>query len=86
MRAADAWRSRASLFLKTQLQRLGCDGAYAVEKPRGFSIGGCVIFSRCVEPRDAALLLINGRTEARYNQWAREQIVGRERSQRASHP
>ena len=31
-------------ILKTQLQRLGCDGAGAGEKPRGFSIEGCVIF------------------------------------------
>ena len=32
-------------ILKTQLQCLGCDGACSVDKPRGFSIGGCVIFA-----------------------------------------
>jgi hypothetical protein len=37
-------RSRVIAILKTQLQPLGCDGSCAGEKPRGFSIGGCVIF------------------------------------------
>ena len=31
-------------ILKTQVRRLGCDGACPIERPRGFSIEGSVIF------------------------------------------
>jgi len=53
IRAAASTQSFARIaILKTQLRRLGCDGAWCRGRPRGFSIEGCSVQLSCVKARE----------------------------------